>query len=186
SNKRDFCTSGSPLGVWIDGVKTPFTKGVGSHAPSEVKINVKGKNATNFTAIAGIGMEQGGNGNVNYVVNVDGKEVFRKDGIMFKTSIPVNVDIRGAETVSLITETNGADSNDHAVWADAKLIYEVSKIGLEEAIREYKVIEENKEDYTKGSFELYTNAYNVATETFKAEDATQDEIDNAVNALMSN
>ncbi|GAA0084811.1 hypothetical protein UT300007_12500 [Clostridium sp. CTA-7] len=185
SNKRDFCTCGNPLGVWIDGVKTPFTKGVGSHAPSEVKINVKGKNATKFTAIAGIGMEQGGNGNVNYVVKVDGKEVFRKDGVMFKTSIPVNVDIRGAETVSLITETNGADSNDHAVWADAKLIYEVSKIGLEEAIREYKVIEGNKEDYTKGSFELYTNAYNVATEIFKAEDVTQDEIDNAVNALAS-
>lgn len=122
SNRRDTCTCGAELGVWVDGVRTPFAKGVGSHAPSDVTINVEGKGATNFTAVAGIGMEQGGNGNVNFVVKVDGKEVFRQNGVMFKTSVPVDVDIRGAKTVSLITETNGADSNDHAVWADAKLI----------------------------------------------------------------
>ncbi len=52
SNQRDLCTCGSPLGVWVDGVKTSFKKGVGSHAPSEVTINVEGKDATNFTAIA--------------------------------------------------------------------------------------------------------------------------------------
>lgn len=120
SNKRDACTCGGELGVWVDGVKTPFKKGVGSHAPSEVTINVEGKDATNFTAVAGIGMEQGGNGNVNFVVKVDGKEVFRQNDVVYKTSIPVDVDISGAKTVSLITETNGPDSNDHAVWADAK------------------------------------------------------------------
>lgn len=185
SNQRDLCTCGSALGVWINGVKTSFKKGVGSHAPSEVTINVEGKDATNFTAIAGIGMEQEGNGNVNFVVKVDGKEVFRKNDVMFKTSVPVNVDIRGAKTVSLITETNGQDSNDHAVWADAKLVNTVTKVELQSAIAEYEKIVESKSDYTSGSFEIYTNAYNNAKEILSFKDATQTQVDDATEALIS-
>lgn len=185
SNQRDLCTCGSPLGVWVDGVKTSFKKGVGSHAPSEVTINVEGKDATNFTAIAGIGMEQGGNSNVNFVVKVDGKEVFRKNDVMFKTSVPVNVDIRGAKTVSLITETNGADSNDHAVWADAKLVNTVTKVDLESAIAEYETIAESKDDYTANSFEAYTESYNSAKDILLSENATQKQVDDATETLIS-
>ena len=94
ANMRDTCTCGGELGVWVDGKATKFDKGVGSHAPSEVTVNVENLDATMFKAVAGIGKEQGGNGEVNFVVKVDGKEVFRKDAVKFKTSVPVNVDIR--------------------------------------------------------------------------------------------
>lgn len=124
ANMRDLCTCGSSLGIWVDDVETPFDKGVGSHAPSDVTFNVENLNATTLKAVAGIGMEQTGNGNVNFIVKVDGKEVWRADNVTFKTSVPVEVDITGAKTVSLLSETNGADSNDHAVWADAKVIHE--------------------------------------------------------------
>ena len=104
---------------------------------------------------------------------------------MFKTSVPVNVDIRGAKTVSLITETNGADSNDHAVWADAKLINTVTKVELEDAIAEYETIVESKDDYTANSFGAYTESYNSAKEILLSENATQKQVDDATEALTS-
>ncbi len=158
---RDLCTCGQELGVWVDGVQTPFEKGVGSHAPSEVTFNVDGMNATKFTAVAGIGMEQGGNSNVNFIVKVDGKEVWRQDAVTFKTSVPVEVDITGAKTVSLMTETNGADSNDHAVWADAKIFNDAEPVdvtALQEELDAYAELEPNAADYAKNSWDAYAAA----------------------------
>ena len=183
ANMRDTCTCGGELGVWVDGKATKFDKGVGSHAPSEVTVNVEVLDATMFKAVAGIGKEQGGNGEVNFVVKVDGKEVFRKDAVKFKTSVPVNVAIRGAKTVSLIAETNGSDGNDHAVWADAKLVNEVVFTELEKAIQEYEKIAENSADYSKKTFADYTTAYESGKAVLEKESAKQDEVDKAVLAL---
>ena len=183
ANMRDKCTCGAELGVWVDGKATKFDKGVGSHAPSEVTVNVENLDATTFKAVAGIGKEQKGNSDVNFIVKVDGKEVFRKDGVKFKTSVPVSVDIRGAKTVSLITETNGADSNDHATWADAKLVHEVVFTELEKAIKEYETIAEHSADYSEKTFADYTTAYESGKAVLDKENAKQEEVDKAVVTL---
>lgn len=183
ANMRDKCTCGAELGVWVDGKAIKFDKGVGSHAPSEVTVNVENLDATTFKAVAGIGKEQKGNSDVNFIVKVDGKEVFRKDGVKFKTSVPVSVDIRGAKTVSLITETNGADSNDHATWADAKLVHEVVFTELEKAIKEYEAIAEHSADYSEKTFADYTTAYESGKAVLDKENAKQEEVDKAVVTL---
>ena len=198
ANMRDQCTCGNGLGVWVDGVQTPFEKGVGSHAPSDVTFNVEGMDATTFKAVAGIGMEQSGNGNVNFIVKVDGKEVFRADGITFKTSVPVEVDITGAKTVSLVTETNGPDSNDHAVWADAKIVHKETAVEekLRTAVLEYMIqlAEEMKEEgqldgvilVVKERFEkALQNAKEILENTKNPDgNVTQAQIDKAVEELL--
>lgn len=186
ANMRDLCTCGQELGVWVDGVQTPFEKGVGSHAPSEVTFNVDGMNATKFTAVAGIGMEQGGNSNVNFIVKVDGKEVWRQDAVTFKTSVPVEVDITGAKTVSLMTETNGADSNDHAVWADAKIFNDAEPVdvtALQEELDAYAELEPNAADYAKNSWDAYAAAALEGKD--KIDSADQAEIDAAAAAMKA-
>ena len=183
ANMRDKCTCGQELGVWVDGKAKAFKKGVGSHAPSEVTVSVEDTDATTFKAIAGIGKEQTGNGEVNYVVKVDGEEVFRQNAVKFKTSVPVEVDIRGAKTVSLITETNGSDGNDHAVWADAKFVNEVVYVELGKALKVYETIAESKGDYSKATFDAYTAAYEAGKTVYENETATQKDIDKAIVAL---
>ena len=186
ANMRDLCTCGLELGVWVDGVQTPFEKGVGSHAPSEVTFNVDGMNATKFTAVAGIGMEQGGNSNVNFIVKVDGEEVWRQDAVTFKTSVPVEIDITGAKTVSLMTETNGADSNDHAVWADAKIFNDAEPVdvtALREELDAYAKLEPNAADYAKNSWDAYAAAASDGQD--KINSADQAEINAAAAAMKA-
>lgn len=190
SNQRDRCTCGGALGVFIDGKSKSFEKGVGSHAPSEVTVNVEGKNINTFEAIAGINMEQQANGNVNFVVKVDGKEVFRKNNVAFKTSVPVKVNVAGAKTVSFITETNGDDGNDHATWADAKFIHEdnaeitVNTKELEDELASYDAINKQKDDYTENSYRNYTNAYTSGKAILEKANKTQEEVNAAVTELI--
>lgn len=184
ANMRDLCTCGLALGVWVDGVRTPFDKGVGSHAPSEVTFNVEGMNATKFTAVAGIGMEQSGNSNINFIVKVDGKEVWRQNAVMFRTSLPVEVDITGAKTVSLMTETNGADSNDHAVWADAKIFNDaeaVNTAALQAELDTYAELQPNAEDYASDSWDAYAAAVEAGRDKINSSD--QAAIDAAAAAI---
>lgn len=94
-------------------------------------------------------------------MKVDGKEVWRQDAVTFKTSVPVEVDITGAKTVSLMTETNGADSNDHAVWADAKIFNDAEPVdvtALQEELDAYAELEPNAADYAKNSWDAYAAA----------------------------
>lgn len=160
---RDLCTCGQELGVWVDGVQTPFEKGVGSHAPSEVTFNVDGMNATKFTAVAGIGMEQGGNSNVNFIVKVDGKEVWRQDAVTFKTSVPVEVDITGAKTVSLmnVLADPAASNEDVTAAIDALEKAEAGLVTVTDAYRAelLRLVQafeaKNEEDYSAASWTAY-------------------------------
>ncbi len=124
-NTRDMCGCGAEMAVFVDGTQTSYEKGVGSHAPSEVGLDLEGKGFTLFTAQAGISACQQGNNNkanVNYVIKADGKEIFRKNDVHAGQSYPVKLDITYVKHLSLITETNGEDANDHALWADAKVM----------------------------------------------------------------
>ncbi len=128
ANARNTCSDGNAMAIYVDGTRKVYDKGVGSHAPAEVGINVQGTGATNLKAQIGISACQTLNNpaNVNFVVKADGREIFRQDAMRSNgQSLALDVSIpEGTKMLSLITETNGADSNDHALWADAKLTRE--------------------------------------------------------------
>lgn len=122
-NTRDRCGCGAAMKVYEGGNEKEYEKGIGTHAPSEISVRIDGMGATRFLAQAGISacQESGNRANVNYVVKADGEEIFRQNDVRSGESVPVELDVEGVKVLTLITETNGEDSNDHALWADAKL-----------------------------------------------------------------
>ena len=119
------------LTLKVDGNVQTFDKGLGIHAPSSVTYNVKNRGYLYFEAYAGVDYSKLGdytntNGNegviANFIVEIDGEKVAEsgemnpsKDAHCFKVEIP-----KGAETITLITETGANDWSDWGDWADAK------------------------------------------------------------------
>jgi hypothetical protein len=94
------------------------------YAQAETNIEFKLPDGyTHFVAAAGLGSKNEKT-SVVFRVLVDGEQKFRSD--VFKLGIPVQpvvVDIRGAETMTLITEDAGDGIyHDYAWWGEARLV----------------------------------------------------------------
>lgn len=120
ANGRD-TSDGSPIAVYVDGVRQTFDKGIGTHANARITLDVSELHATTFHSIVGINASQSPSGlsDVTFSVLVDGVEKYHQQ-VLAGESYPCEVDVRGAQTVTLIVDMNGVDYNDHATWADAK------------------------------------------------------------------
>jgi alpha-galactosidase len=99
-----------------------FFHGLGTHAESEMRIDLKGA-ATQFVAMVGVDDEVGKKGTVGFEVWVDGKQV-ANTGVMRGGHEPklLSVDLQGAKELLLLV--NGAQDGieyDHADWAGALL-----------------------------------------------------------------
>ncbi|MBV6712522.1 NPCBM/NEW2 domain-containing protein [Paenibacillus chitinolyticus] len=100
-----------------------YTKGLGTHANSEIVYKLDGK-YTSFAALVGVDSEVGSAGSVEFKVVVDNQTVF-SSGVMHNNIEPkeVNVNLSGKNELKLIV-TDGGDgiNNDHADWVNARLI----------------------------------------------------------------
>lgn len=118
SNGED--AAGDGAAITLDGVA--YAKGIGAHAPSEVKASLGG-NCTTFTAKIGVDDEVEDRGKITFKVAVDGVVKFTSD-LLTGTSptVPVSVDVTGGQTLSLqITDAGDGVTSDHGDWAEAKL-----------------------------------------------------------------
>jgi alpha-galactosidase len=100
-----------------------YEHGVGTHASSEILIDLKG-NAERFHAVVGIDDEEKGSGSAVFVILVDGKEAERI-GVLRGGDAPqaVSVVLAGAKQLALLVEDAGDGIEcDHADWADAELL----------------------------------------------------------------
>lgn len=116
--RADRDITGNPLS--IAGVK--FTHGVGTHATSRYRVALNGR-AERFTAQAGVDDSAGPQGSVEFIVQGDGKTLWRS-GVMKggDAAKPVDVSLAGIKTlVLLVTDGGDGESNDHADWAEAKI-----------------------------------------------------------------
>ena len=97
----------------------------------------------------------------------------------------IDIDVTGKENIILNVDTNGADYNDHASWAELRFAVEstevVDKTGLQEKYDEYVVYNEN--DYTPESWTIFKAALDNAEAVLANEQATQQQIDDALKAL---
>jgi len=108
---------GQPLS--IGGHK--FERGVGTHANSTYRLNLRG-GSERFTASVGVDDSAGGPGSVAFQVVADGKRKFNS-GVLKpgQPPKPVDVDLRGVKTLLLLVTDAGDGINfDHADWADAQ------------------------------------------------------------------
>ena len=113
--------AGDGRAISIDGVT--YAKGLGVHAPSDLRWNLGGQ-CSAFSAVAGLDDETGSQGSVNFQVFVDG--ALRYNSGTVTTAAPAQsvwVDVTGATELALIV-TNGGDDEayDHADWADARVV----------------------------------------------------------------
>jgi alpha-galactosidase len=116
--QRNLSLDGKPLS--IGGRK--YARGVGTHAPSVLKVRLQG-GAARFRAEVGVDDEVGARrGSVEFIVAADGRERWRS-GLVEGGQRPkaVNVDLRGAQEVVLrVTEGGDGGGYDHADWANAE------------------------------------------------------------------
>lgn len=115
--QKDKAVQGKPLKI---GGRT-FDRGVGTHAPSMMYVDLKGS-CRSFSAYVGVDDEVAGKiGSVRFRIYGDGKLLFNS-GVL-KAGQPakkVEVDLTGCKTLTLSVDPGDDNMNsDHADWADA-------------------------------------------------------------------
>ncbi|MEW2397151.1 NPCBM/NEW2 domain-containing protein [Streptomyces sp. NPDC046862] len=101
---------------------TPFAKGIGAHAHSDVAFYLGG-NCTRLTATAGIDDEVAPYGSVTFSVVADGRTLTTTP-VLTGTSaaLPIDLDVSGAQQLDLVVDDGGdGNAHDHADWGGARL-----------------------------------------------------------------
>jgi alpha-galactosidase len=117
--KVDRSITGQPIVI----AKKRFDSGVGTHAASNFRVDVGG-HAARFIAQVGVDDDAGGRGSVQFIVSGDGKALW-KSGVLTggQSAVPVDVNLTDVKTLGLrVTDGGDGESNDHADWADARII----------------------------------------------------------------
>ena len=100
-----------------------FERGLGTHADSLVRLQLKG-GSEKFTAFAGVDdAANSDQATITFRVIGDGKTLWKSPGM--KRGQParaVAVSVRGIKTLMLLADSGGDMSFAHADWADAKLL----------------------------------------------------------------
>jgi alpha-galactosidase len=100
-----------------------FAQGLGTHSDSAFRISLGGK-AERFTASVGVDDETGGSGSVTFRVAGDNKTLW-ESGVM-RGGAPakqVSVDLTGVQTLLLaVGDAGDGMDNDHADWAEARIV----------------------------------------------------------------
>jgi glucose/arabinose dehydrogenase len=102
---------------------TKYTKGLGTHAVSDIRYNLGGA-CTTFTAVVGIDDEVAPNGTVIFQVWTDGTKVY-DSGVVSGTSAgkAVSVNTTGKSSLRLAVADDGDGLvYDHADWANAQIV----------------------------------------------------------------
>lgn len=105
------------------GSPVTFTGGLGVHGPCRVKFEL-GRHYERFVATVGIDESAGEYADVNIVVKLDGREVFRADSVKWRQAArQLQLDVSGARWMELIVEAGEHfDVQDRVNWADARLL----------------------------------------------------------------
>ena len=168
-----------------DGYYETFTKGIGTHAYSEIVYNSSGYDIFDTW----VGMDQyvseRDDASVQFKIFVDGK-LKAQTGVM-KANTPKErlvVDVRNSSEIKLVVDvaTNG-NNWDHANWADARFrnVPQFSTVQLEKALKEAKKLDLN--NYTEQSIEVLENAIKFGEDALNS--TNQEVIDSAVESLNS-
>lgn len=102
--------------------KRTFDKGIGMSPTTRLEFELDGTYET-FSAVIGIDDETAGQGDAEFVVRGDGRELFRLQATGRDVPHPLQLDISRVRRLELILEPGeGLDLADHGDWCDACLI----------------------------------------------------------------
>lgn len=129
--ERDLSTMKQPLTLWNGSELQTFSKGLGTHADSEIVYDVAQKGYTRFEAWVGVDADTAAKpteANICFSVLADGEEVFTSGTMHFEENgqkVPmqkVSVSLEGVSTLTLRVRGVNNTWSAHADWADAKFI----------------------------------------------------------------
>lgn len=121
SNGKDEAGDGPPISI----AGTEYTKGLGTHAPSELTLFC-GAVCSRFTALVGIddfSADQSDRGRVVFQVWGDGAKLYDSGHVTAQSgALPVDLPIADVEVLRLVV-TDGGNGNafDHSSWAKARV-----------------------------------------------------------------
>ncbi|MET9472928.1 endo-alpha-N-acetylgalactosaminidase family protein [Streptomyces sp. NPDC002922] len=100
---------------------TVYAKGLGSHAPANIRYYLGGR-CTSFTAEVGVDDVQKTAGSVQFGVRADGTEKVKSPVLKAAdTAWSLTADVTGAKYVELVVADGGdGNGNDHADWGNAR------------------------------------------------------------------
>jgi hypothetical protein len=106
--------------ITLNGVK--YTKGIGTHAASDIRYTMGGT-CTAFTSDIGIDDESRPNGSVVFQVWTDGTKLYDSGTLTGASATQsVSVNVTGKTQLQLVvTDGGNGNANDHADWANARL-----------------------------------------------------------------
>jgi len=140
--KTNLGVVGTPIRI----ARKEFARGVGTHAESRLRIDIRGK-ATRFFAQVGVDDSAGQKGSVEFIVSGDGKVLWRS-GILTggKPAVPIEVSLAGVEILTLRVSAggDGADS-DHADWAEAGIEMELGFVAT--ALPPFEIVSLKTKDF---------------------------------------
>lgn len=206
SVERDkHCNGASSAGIVlsVDGVRTPFEKGLGACANSEIIYDLSSISASldegetlYFQAYVGVDYfkrEANRNGDGMYFkvyasINGEEKELYASKLLDTNTEAErISLDITGASRLRLVMDQNVGNSHDNGDWADAKLILvpdpnAADKTVLKAALDAARLLK--AEDYTVDTAQALAAAMEKAESVYGNKKATQEETDAAAAALQ--
>jgi hypothetical protein len=112
--------AGDGITITLNGVT--YAKGLGTHALSDVRVNLPA-NCTRFKASIGVDDEVASNGSVVFQVFAGATQIYASPTLTgASATVPVDVSIAGASELRLVIANGGDNINyDHADWADARI-----------------------------------------------------------------
>lgn len=119
--------TGSPIRL----ADTTYPHGVGTHARTEIHVNLRGA-VKRFVADVGIDMASDGEGWLRFAVIVDDKEVTLSP-VIHRGNAPhhIDIDLTGAQRMTLVVRDTGFwNTANHADWAGALLVLDPAKSQL--------------------------------------------------------
>ncbi|MBP1915128.1 tetratricopeptide (TPR) repeat protein [Lederbergia galactosidilyticus] len=129
--KKDLAPAGSAITLLRQGLDATYTKGLGTHAHSEVIYDLQGEDFDFFESYIGIDQAvKAQASSATFEVWVDGKKKFTSDVFRANTEREfIRVPITGAKEIKLVTTDAKQNGNtaDHTVWGGAKFTLESSK-----------------------------------------------------------
>lgn len=126
--QKDKSSSGNTLRLGDDlGNPVVFQKGIGTHAESVIEYDLSGKEFEKLEGYAGVDYAQyhAEYGSVQFQIFVDGEKKFDSGVMLQKTPMKkVDLYIKGASRITLKALAGENNWNDHADWADMKMLSE--------------------------------------------------------------
>lgn len=176
---RDESCEGNKIRV---GGKT-YEKGLGFHADSEVVYNLDGK-YSRFQAVAGIDNEVSG-GNAIFKIFVDDVLIYEKE-LSGGESDGIDFSVNNVKQLKLVTEKNGADSQDHTDWADAKVLGAIRDISKNESAHRVSFTSKTQEIKAGANFEAMIGLINDSSSKsgYSASLALYNEVNELIDIIM--